>query len=87
MSASGEGSGEIPAGYRFDQLAAVFDRVMNPRDWQAPICSVIPAVERELVETAVRCFTDTVPTFEPAPGTDDRLVITAAGYRQGKATS
>lgn len=78
---------ERATGYRLDQLATAFDRVMNPRDWQAPIRSVIPAAERHVVETAVRWFTATVPSFEPAPGEVDRLVITAPGYRLGKSES
>lgn len=84
MTASAGQSPELPTGYRLDQLATAFDRVMNPRDWQAPISSVIPAEERHVVETAVRWFTDTAPTFEPAEGETDRLVITAPGYRLGR---
>ncbi len=75
---------EDATGYRLDQLAAAFDRVMNPRDWQAPIRSVIPAAERQVVERAVLWFTDSVPAFEAAPGETDRLVITAPGYRIGR---
>ena len=70
-------------GYRLHELAAAFDRVMNPRDWQAPIRSVIPAADRHLVEQAVLWFTHTTPTFEAAAGEADRLVITAPGYRMG----
>jgi hypothetical protein len=76
---------ESSAGYRFEQLAAAFDRVRNARDWKAPIRSVIPAEERHVVEQAVLWFTDTAPTFEAAPGETDRLVITAPGYRLGSA--
>jgi hypothetical protein len=72
-------------GYRLDQLASAFDRVMNPRDWKAPIRSVILTAERELVEKAVLWFTSSVPAFEPAPGETDRLVVTAPGYRGGTA--
>jgi hypothetical protein len=82
MTASGAYNAEGSTGYRQEQLAAAFDRVMNPRDWQAPIRSVIPAAERHLVEQAVLWFTDTVPAFEPAPGETDLLVITAPGYRR-----
>lgn len=72
-------------GYRFEQLAAAFDRVRDPRDWKAPIRSVIPAEERDLVEKAVRWFTGTTPAFEAAPGETDRLVVWAPGYRDGPA--
>jgi len=72
-------------GYRFEQLAAAFDRVRDPRDWKAPIRSVIPVEERDLVEKAVLCFTNTTPAFEVAPGETDRLVVTAPGYRDGPA--
>lgn len=70
-------------GYRLDQLAAAFDRVRNPRDWKAPIRSVIPAGERHVVEKAVLWFHDTVPAFEPAPGKSDLLVVMAPGFRDG----
>lgn len=86
MPASVSYDPESSTGYRLDQLAAAFDRVMNPRDWQAPIRSVIPAEARHVVEHAVRWFTETDPAFEPVPGETDRLVITAPGYRRA-ATS
>ena len=72
-------------GYRFEELAAAFDRVRDPRDWKAPIRSVIPAEERDVVEKAVRWFTGTTPAFEAAPGETDRLVVTAPGWREGPA--
>jgi hypothetical protein len=72
-------------GYRLEQLAAAFDRVRNPRDWKAPIRSVIPAEERHVVEKAVLWFTETVPAFEPAPGETGLLVVMAPGYRDGPA--
>jgi hypothetical protein len=72
-------------GYRLEQLAAAFDRVRDPRDWKAPIRSVIPTGERQIVEKAVLWFTDTVPAFEPAPGQADLLVVMAPGYREGAA--
>ena len=72
-------------GYRVEQLAAAFDRVMNPRDWKAPIRSVIPETERSVVDQAVRWFTDTTPAFEPAPGQPDYLVVVSQGYRLGLA--
>ena len=72
-------------GYRFEELAAAFDRVRDPRDWKAPIRSVIPAEERDVVEKAVRWFTGTTPAFEAAPGETDRLVVTAPGWREGAA--
>jgi|ERR1041384_62816 hypothetical protein len=72
-------------GYRLEQLAAAFDRVRDPRDWKAPILSVIPTEERQIVEKAVLWFTDTVPAFEPAPGHADLLVVKAPGYREGAA--
>ena len=74
---------QMSTGYRLEQLAAAFDRVMHPRDWQAPIRSVIQAEERELVEKAVLWFTDTTPEFKTVPGESDRLMITAPGYRAG----
>ena len=72
-------------GYRLAQLAAAFDRVMNPRDWKAPIRSVIPEAERDVVDQAVRWFTNTDPVFEPAPGRPDCLVVVALGYQLGLA--
>jgi hypothetical protein len=87
MTASAGINPERPTGFRFHELAAAFDRVMDPRDWQAPIRSVIPATERQLVEKAVRCFTQTAATFEAAPGELDHLVITAPGYRLGRMES
>ena len=72
-------------GYRLEQLAAAFDRVRDARDWKAPICAVIPAGERPVVEQAVLWFTSTVPVFETAPGDETRLVVMAPGYRRGLA--
>ena len=73
----------ISTGYRLEQLAAAFDRVMNPRDWQAPIQSRIHTEERHVVEKAVLWFTDTAPEFRAIPGESDRLIITAPGFRAG----
>ncbi|MFN2317766.1 MAG: hypothetical protein ABR551_13475 [Gemmatimonadales bacterium] len=70
-------------GSRLEQLATAFDRVRDPRDWKAPIESVIQASERDLVEQAVLMFTNTVPTFAEDAGTPDRLVVRAPGYRGG----
>jgi hypothetical protein len=72
-------------GYRLDELASAFDRVRDPRDWKAPIRSVIPARERHVVEKAVLWFSVTAPDFEAAPGETDRLVVMARGYRHGPA--
>jgi hypothetical protein len=83
MTASEAFTPEGSTGYRLDELAASFDRVMNPRDWQAPIRSVIAAAERQVVEQAVLWFTHTAAEFEPAPGDSGRLIITALGYRLG----
>ncbi|HEX7025068.1 MAG TPA: hypothetical protein VF187_09660 [Gemmatimonadales bacterium] len=58
---------------------------MNPRDWKAPIHSVIPAEERHLVEKAIHWFTNSTPEFEAAPGASDRLMVRAPGYRYGSA--
>jgi len=84
MTESVAGDPQSATGYRLDELAGAFDRVMNPRDWQAPIRSVIPSTERHVVEKAVLWFTDTVPAFEAAPGGPEQLVITAPGYRLGR---
>lgn len=70
-------------GYRLEQLAKAFDRVMNPRDWKAPIRSVIAEEEREVVDQAVRWFTNTDPVFEPVPGRPDCLMVVALGYHLG----
>ncbi|MFN2316472.1 MAG: hypothetical protein ABR602_07275 [Gemmatimonadales bacterium] len=70
-------------GSRLEQLATAFDRIRDPRDWKAPIESVIPASERGVVEQAVLMFTNTVPTFAEDAGTPDRLVVRAPGYRSG----
>lgn len=69
--------------YRPEQLAAAFDRVMNSRDWKAPILAMIPTGERPLVERAVIWFTDTAPVFSPIPGDAHRLLVSAPGYRIG----
>jgi len=72
-------------GYRFEQLASAFDRVRDPQDWKAPIRAVITAVERPVIEKAVRWFTETEPRFEEIPGEADRLIVVAPGYRLGPA--
>ena len=69
--------------YRFNDLASAFDRVMNPRDWKAPIRCVIPAAEQELVAKAIHFFTEAAAEFEVAPGSKDLLVVRASGYGEG----
>ena len=81
MGASMEYDPKCSTGYRMEQLASAFDRVMNSRDWKAPIQALIPTVERPIVEQAVRWFTGTEPAFEPAPGSPTHLVVKARGYR------
>ena len=76
---------EHSTGFRFDQLAAAFGRVMNSRDWKAPVNAVIAASDRSLVEQAVLWFTHTAPSFVVPEGAVDRLVVTAVGYRSGPA--
>ena len=85
MTASLAYNPERMTGYRHDQLAAAFDRVRDAQDWKAPICAVIPAAERPLVEQAVIWFTDTVPVFAATRGGADRLEVRAVGYRRGPA--
>lgn len=68
-------------GFRLDELKAAFERVCDPRDWRAPIRAVIPAVERLLVEKAVRWYAETEPRFEAVPGDGLLLVVVAPGYR------
>jgi len=53
MTACGGYDPKRATGYRVKQLAAVFDRVRDSRDWKAPIRAVIPAEERPVVEQAV----------------------------------
>ena len=85
MTASAAYDPKRSTGYPLEQLAAAFDRVRDPRDWKAPIRSVIPKGERHVVGKAVLWFTHTTPAFEAAPGEAERLVITAPGYRDGPA--
>ena len=68
-------------GFRLDQLKEAFERVCDPRDWRAPIRAVIPAVERLLVEKAVRWYAETEPRFEVVPGDRTLLTVVAPGYR------
>jgi len=82
LTASGAYDPRSTTGFHLDQLAAAFDRVRDPRDWQAPIRAMISTAERPVVEQAVLWFTDTVPTFEPAPGEADLLMVMAPGYRR-----
>lgn len=68
-------------GFRLDQLAAAFERVRDPRHWKGPIRALIPAVERLLVERAVRWFAETEPRFEEVAGDAEWLTVLAPGYR------
>lgn len=83
MGRSVEYDPKVLTGFRMEQLASAFDRVRDPRDWKAPIESVIPAVDRSVVEKAVLWFTNTVPTFAPADELPTHLVVRAHGYRGG----
>lgn len=74
---------ERTTGFRQDQLAAAFDRVRDPRDWQGPIEAEIPVGERLVVEKAVEWFTDTSPIFLVLPEASGRLMVRARGYRLG----
>jgi len=68
-------------GFRLDQLKAAFERVCDPFDWKGPIRTLIPAVERLLVETAVRWYSESEPRFEEIPGDGQWLTVLAPGYR------
>ena len=72
-------------GIRLDQLKAAFERVCDPRNWKGPIRAVIPAVDRLLVEKAVRWYAETEPRFEEVPGDAALLTVLAPGYRVGWA--
>ncbi len=87
MTSSGTFDPESDTGYRLEQLAGAFDRVRHSRDWRGPIRAVIPAEDRSLVEKAVLWFMNTAPAFEPLPGEDDRLVVTAPGSPTPTATT
>jgi hypothetical protein len=77
---------ELLTGYRQDQLAAAFDRVRDPQDWQAPIEAEIHEGERLVVEKAVEWFTDTSPMFLVLPEASGRLMVRARGYRLGPSS-
>src|SRR5580765_6966095 len=68
-------------GIRLDQLKAAFERVCDPRNWKGPIRAVIPAVDRLLVEKAVRWYAESEPRFEEVPGDAQLLTVLAPGYR------
>lgn len=78
---------ERETGFRLDRLAAAFDRVRDPRDWQAPIAAVIAREERQVVEQAIRWFTATEAEFRPCGDRADSLAVHAPGYRQGRAAA
>lgn len=66
-------------------LEAAFHIVANPKDWKAPIDTVIAAHPTllEMIADAIVHFTATVPTFvETEHG---RVRVRAAGYRAGPA--
>ncbi len=83
MTRSIEHEPNVLTGSRMEQLATAFDRVRDPRDWKAPIESVIPASDRRVVECAVLWFTNTVPILAPADTSPTHLVVRAQGYRGG----
>lgn len=82
MTAADEGDPGGMTGFRLDQLKEAFERVCDPRDWRGPIRAVIPAVERLLVEKAVRWYAETEPRFEEVPGDGQLLTVVAPGYRE-----
>jgi hypothetical protein len=81
MTAPDAGTPGIVTGFRLDQLKEAFERVCDPRNWRAPIRAVIPAVDRLLVEKAVRWYAETEPRFEEVPGDGMLLTVVAPGYR------
>jgi len=48
MSESLKVDAERMTGFRQEELAAAFDRVRDPRDWQGPIEAEIPEGDRRL---------------------------------------
>lgn len=70
-------------GFRFDELSSAFDLVRDGLDWQAPIRAEIDRTARPVVEQAVLYFTSTTPHFDAIDGADDRMLVTALGYRLG----
>ena len=81
MTEADEGDPGSVSRFRLDQLKEAFERVCDPRDWRGPIRAVIPAVERLLVEKAVRWYAETEPRFEEIPGDVLSLRVLAPGYR------
>jgi hypothetical protein len=81
MTEADAGTPGFATGFRLDQLKEAFERVCDPRDWTAPIRAVIPAVDRLLVEKAVRWYAETEPRFEEVPGDEMLLTVVAPGYR------
>ncbi len=86
MSESLKVDAERMTGFRQEELAAAFDRVRDPRDWQGPIEAEIPEGDRRLVEKAVEWFTDTSPMFLALPEASGRLKVRARGYRLGSSS-
>ena len=81
MSEVDVGDSNRGPGFRLDQLKEAFERVCDPRHWKGPIRAVIPAVERLLIEKAVRWYAETEPRFEEIPGNTLLLTVLAPGYR------
>ena len=67
--------------FRLDQLMEAFERVRDPRNWRGPIRAMIPAVDRLLVEKAVRWYAEVEARFEDVPGDGQWLMVLAPGYR------
>ncbi len=70
-------------GYTQEQLEAAFDLVAPAGDWKGPIDATIPRDKQEVVGIAVAHFSGTEAEFECAG--DDRVRVTAIGYRMGPA--
>ena len=70
------------AGYSRQELGELFDFVCDPKDWRAPIDTVINSAAVQDVEVAVMFFTGTPVSVTPdsSPG---MVRVRADGYRNG----
>ena len=76
---------EIVGGFRVCDMEKVFNRMVDPKDWRAPINATIPYRLYDIAAAAVEFFTaTTLEVVGSMPITGD-LLVKSIGYRAGPA--
>ena len=75
---------EIYKGYTEEELRKTFAVIIDPNDWKAPICAIMPGEEVMLTVASIEFYTATSPKVDLNQKTM-RYIVNSEGYRMGPA--